>query len=298
MTAAQLHHGRRRFYPSARVCVILVICLVPVLTCQDPGTVAHSHRVLTGSRFTVGSTVQFICNKGYVLSGNSLLTCYNRDSAAPKWSERLPKCVRKSTSAWKRRSHGAVCRFWPRSGRWQCLWPFQLRSTSRAGTLAPPPPACRTPRRPFTKQGRCWPSPVTLATSCRERPPFTVSLGTLRSGITPPLPAEVRARPSYAFHFRFRFYHSLHYYSSISVSSSQKVNERKLDGKTRLTITAQKKEVLLTGCAYFRDVFCVFRLVVLNMDYSLEGTNAALAVLIPTVVILVVVLGIYVYFAK
>lgn len=99
MTAAQLHHGWRRFYPSARACVILVICLAPVLTCQDPGNVAHSHKVLTGSRFTVGSTVQFICNKGYVLSGNSLLTCYNRDSAAPKWSERLPKCVRKSTSA-------------------------------------------------------------------------------------------------------------------------------------------------------------------------------------------------------
>lgn len=34
------------------------------------------------------------------------------------------------------------------------------------------------------------------------------------------------------------------------------------------------------------------------MDYSMEGTNAALAVLIPTTVILVVVLGIYVYFAK
>lgn len=66
--------------------------------CQDPGNVAHSHRILTGSRFTVGSTVQFICNKGYILSGNSLLTCYNRDSAAPKWSERLPKCVRKSHS--------------------------------------------------------------------------------------------------------------------------------------------------------------------------------------------------------
>lgn len=66
--------------------------------CPDPGNVAHSHRILTGSRFTVGSTVQFICNKGYILSGNSLLTCYNRDSATPKWSERLPKCVRKSHS--------------------------------------------------------------------------------------------------------------------------------------------------------------------------------------------------------
>lgn len=81
------------------LCVTLVICLAPVLTCQDPGNVAHSHRILTGSRFTVGSTVQFVCNKGYVLSGNSLLTCCNRDSAAPKWSERLPKCVRKSSSA-------------------------------------------------------------------------------------------------------------------------------------------------------------------------------------------------------
>lgn len=108
MTAARLHHGWRRFYPSAPVCVILVICFVPVLTCQDPGTVAHSHRILTGSRFTVGATVQFICNKGYVLSGNSLLTCYNRDSAAPKWSERLPKCVRKSTSAWKTQSEGCL----------------------------------------------------------------------------------------------------------------------------------------------------------------------------------------------
>lgn len=85
-------------------CVILVICFVPVLTCQDPGTVAHSHRVLTGSRFTVGSTLQFVCNKGYVLSGSSPLTCCNRDSAAPKWSDRLPKCVRKSTWAWSRRS--------------------------------------------------------------------------------------------------------------------------------------------------------------------------------------------------
>uniref|UniRef100_A0A7N6AF09 Seizure related 6 homolog a n=1 Tax=Anabas testudineus TaxID=64144 RepID=A0A7N6AF09_ANATE len=67
-----------------------------VMTCQDPGNVAHSRKVIAGSRFNVGSTVQFICNKGYLLSGNSLLTCYNRDSATPKWSERLPKCVRKN----------------------------------------------------------------------------------------------------------------------------------------------------------------------------------------------------------
>lgn len=49
---------------------------------------------------------------------------------------------------------------------------------------------------------------------------------------------------------------------------------------------------------YFIAVFLSFLLVVINMDYSMEGTNVALAVLIPTAVILVVVLGIYVYFAK
>lgn len=75
---------------------LLVLYFALVLTCQDPGNVAHSHRILIGSRFTIGATVQFVCNKGYILSGNSLLTCYNRDSATPKWSERLPKCVRKS----------------------------------------------------------------------------------------------------------------------------------------------------------------------------------------------------------
>ncbi|XP_048120368.1 seizure protein 6 homolog isoform X3 [Alosa alosa] len=64
-----------------------------VLSCPDPGTVEHSRRVMSSPRMTVGSTIQYICNKGYSLSGNSLLSCYNRDSSGPKWSERLPKCI-------------------------------------------------------------------------------------------------------------------------------------------------------------------------------------------------------------
>ncbi|XP_057676063.1 seizure protein 6 homolog isoform X2 [Corythoichthys intestinalis] len=64
-----------------------------VMTCQDPGNVEHSRRVNTGTRFAVGSSVQYYCNKGYILSGSSSLTCYNRDSAKPKWSDRPPKCV-------------------------------------------------------------------------------------------------------------------------------------------------------------------------------------------------------------
>lgn len=53
-------------------------------------------------------------------------------------------------------------------------------------------------------------------------------------------------------------------------------------------------------CMFHRIHFplCGFSLVVVNMDDGMEGTNVALAVFIPTAVILVVVLGIYVYFAK
>ncbi|XP_036392253.1 seizure protein 6 homolog [Megalops cyprinoides] len=64
-----------------------------VILCTDPGVVEHSRRVMSGPRLTVGSTVQYICNKGYALSGNSLLTCYNRDASGPRWTERPPKCV-------------------------------------------------------------------------------------------------------------------------------------------------------------------------------------------------------------
>lgn len=37
---------------------------------------------------------------------------------------------------------------------------------------------------------------------------------------------------------------------------------------------------------------------VVNVDYDMEGTNTMLAVFIPTAIVLVVVLSIYVYFSK
>lgn len=71
-----------------------VMYVSSVLSCPDPGMVEHSRRVMSGPRLIVGSTVQYICNKGYSLSGNSLLSCYKRDSTGPKWSEKPPKCIR------------------------------------------------------------------------------------------------------------------------------------------------------------------------------------------------------------
>ncbi|KAG7235159.1 hypothetical protein INR49_003145 [Caranx melampygus] len=64
-----------------------------IVSCADPGKVDHSRRVLSGPHFTVGSTIQYICNKGFTLSGNSLLTCFNRGSSGPKWNQKLPRCL-------------------------------------------------------------------------------------------------------------------------------------------------------------------------------------------------------------
>ncbi|XP_061461502.1 seizure protein 6 homolog [Rhineura floridana] len=64
-----------------------------VTTCRDPGDVDHSRRVVSANKFPVGSTVQFICNKGYALAGSTEITCHNRHSGGPKWSDRLPKCI-------------------------------------------------------------------------------------------------------------------------------------------------------------------------------------------------------------
>ncbi|XP_047463765.1 seizure protein 6 homolog isoform X2 [Mugil cephalus] len=179
-----------------------------VMTCRDPGNVEHSRKVIAGSRFTVGSTVQFICNKGYVLSGSSLLTCYNRDSAAPKWSERLPKCVPEKYEP--------------------------CRNPGAAST------SVQSSEKAFYQAGEM------LTFSCHAGYELQ---GEATIYCIPGHPSQWNSTPP-----------------ACRESTKQYVNERRLD--------------------------------VVNMDYDMEGTNIALAVFIPTAIILVVVLGIYVYFAK
>ncbi|XP_013878344.1 seizure protein 6 homolog, partial [Austrofundulus limnaeus] len=64
-----------------------------VVSCYDPGSVENSRRILSGPHFTVGSSIQYICNKGFSLSGNSLLTCFSRGSSGPRWNQKLPRCL-------------------------------------------------------------------------------------------------------------------------------------------------------------------------------------------------------------
>ncbi|XP_063750529.1 seizure protein 6 homolog isoform X2 [Eleginops maclovinus] len=178
-----------------------------VMTCQDPGNVEHSHKVISGNRFIIGSTVQFICNKGYILSGSSLLTCYNRESAAPKWNERLPKCTPEKYEP--------------------------CRNPGAAST------SVQSSEKAFYQAGEM------LSFSCHSGYELQ-GHGTIYC--IPGHPSQWNSTPP------------------ACRASTQYVNERRLD--------------------------------VVNMDYSMDGTNIALAVFIPTAIILVVVLGIYVYFAK
>ncbi|XP_068187383.1 seizure protein 6-like isoform X2 [Antennarius striatus] len=179
-----------------------------VKTCQDPGKVEHSRKVLTGTRFSVGSTVQFICNKGYVLSGNSLLTCYNRDSATPKWNERLPKCVPEKYEP--------------------------CRNPGAAST------SVQSSEKAFYQAGE------TLTFSCHSGYELQ---GAASIYCIPGHPSQWNGTPP-----------------ACRASSTPSVNERRLD--------------------------------VVNMDYSMEETNIVLAVFIPTAIILMIFLGIYIFFAK
>ncbi|KAM9370635.1 seizure protein 6 homolog [Phaethornis superciliosus] len=64
-----------------------------VTSCRDPGDAEHSRRVVSSPKFPVGATVQYVCDKGYVLAGAGTLTCHDRAVGGPKWSDRLPKCI-------------------------------------------------------------------------------------------------------------------------------------------------------------------------------------------------------------
>ncbi|XP_026578828.1 seizure protein 6 homolog [Pseudonaja textilis] len=64
-----------------------------VTACPDPGDVEHSRRVVSANKFPVGSAIQFLCDKGFLLAGAGEIVCHDRPGGGPKWSDRLPKCI-------------------------------------------------------------------------------------------------------------------------------------------------------------------------------------------------------------
>ncbi|KAL4657306.1 seizure protein 6-like isoform X4 [Arapaima gigas] len=133
-----------------------------VTWCTDPGMVEHSHRVLSGSRFAVGTTVQYVCDKGYSLSGAGVLTCHSRDAASPKWSDRLPKCVPEAYEPCRDPGPPAFSiqsseKHFFQAGetlRYSCLAGYQLLGDGAIHCVpghpsqwSSPPPACRGGKR-------------------------------------------------------------------------------------------------------------------------------------------------------
>ncbi|CDQ82396.1 unnamed protein product [Oncorhynchus mykiss] len=162
---------------------------------------------MSGPRFTVGSTVQYICNKGYTLSGNSLLSCYNHGSSGPKWSERLPKCV------------------------------LNYEACRNPGT---PSYSTQISEKPLYQAGE------TLRFSCLRGHEL---LGEPVLRCVPGHPSQWSSLPPVC-----------------RASSMEFINERRLD--------------------------------IASADYSMEGANIALTVFIPVALIMVFIIGIYLYFSK
>ncbi|KAG9333631.1 hypothetical protein JZ751_010782, partial [Albula glossodonta] len=161
----------------------------PGFQCADPGNVEQGHRVITGSRFSVGSTVQYVCNKGYMLSGPGLLT-----------SETYEPC----------RNPGA------------------------------PASTVQSTEKRFYQPGE------TLSFSCTSG--FELQ-GQATIHCVPGHPSQWSSPPP-----------------SCRASSLDYLNERRLD--------------------------------VSSSDLSMEGTNIAIAVLIPAAIVMLVIAGIYIYFSK
>ncbi|KAM9455253.1 seizure protein 6 isoform 2-T2 [Clarias gariepinus] len=178
-----------------------------MMLCQDPGSVEHGRRLMTGSRLTVGSTVQYMCNKGYTLSGPGVLTCYSRDTAEPKWSEKIPKCV-----------------------------PEKYEPCGNPGA---PSTAIQSLEKAFFQPGE------TLSFTCR--PGYELH-GEATIRCLPGHPSEWSGAPP------------------ACRAAARDVNERRLD--------------------------------VISTDFGTEGTDTAIAVLLPAAVVLLVILGIFLYFSK
>nr|XP_023990451.1 CUB and sushi domain-containing protein 3-like [Salvelinus alpinus] len=59
-------------------------------SCPDPGEPENGKRV--GSDFSIGATVQFLCNEDHVLQGSKTITCQRVAEVFAAWSDHRPVC--------------------------------------------------------------------------------------------------------------------------------------------------------------------------------------------------------------
>ena len=63
--------------------------------CPDPGTPSNGNRQLPQQRqFSVGSSILYDCNAGYLPQGSPLITCsFNLDKLVAEWNRDPPECI-------------------------------------------------------------------------------------------------------------------------------------------------------------------------------------------------------------
>lgn len=185
------------------------LCPPTVVSCLDPGQVDNGRRVLSGPRFTAGATVQYVCNRGFRLSGNSLLSCVSRGASGPRWNQKLPRCLREYrllrfyhqigmvSKETIRQRFKAEKRRVPRGSKGSgvkslCVLAFQPKPWSPAATPAPRPTASPAPASSASRPGRPSTTPACRDTSCWASRFSAASLATRPSGVGCHLSAKVR----------------------------------------------------------------------------------------------------------
>ncbi|KAJ8334650.1 hypothetical protein SKAU_G00402890, partial [Synaphobranchus kaupii] len=63
----------------------------PRESCFEPGPVRNGTRV--GTDLKLGSTVTFYCDSGYIIEGDSILTCIIGGDGKPSWNKPRPTCI-------------------------------------------------------------------------------------------------------------------------------------------------------------------------------------------------------------
>ncbi|KAG9355662.1 hypothetical protein JZ751_000500 [Albula glossodonta] len=75
-----------------RECIVQTAKLKnPRESCFEPGPVRNGTRV--GTDLKLGSTITFYCDSGYIIEGDSTLTCIMGGDGKPSWNKPRPTCI-------------------------------------------------------------------------------------------------------------------------------------------------------------------------------------------------------------
>ena len=83
------------------LCFVLAIALIQGLQfasatyyCSQPGAVQYGSYTPQAKSYRIGEGIDYSCNSGYILEGESWIGCIHREGQRPGWSHPPPICKR------------------------------------------------------------------------------------------------------------------------------------------------------------------------------------------------------------